>query len=58
MNVAAIPIGLCLIFAGTGTYLGRGHIFHRLPGLTDSQQGLLIAVLGVVCFALGVASVL
>jgi hypothetical protein len=45
-NLLGLIIGAVLVFVGTAGYLGNGKAVHRLPVLTDAQQGLLLAGCG------------
>lgn len=55
-RIFAIVIGALLAVVGTGIYRGKGKLVRRLPGLTDSQQGLAMAAAGAILLLWGVLS--
>jgi len=57
-KLPAIVIGVMLVVVGTGIYRGKGKVIHRFPGLTDSQQGLVLAVAGGIAIIWGVISLI
>jgi Protein of unknown function (DUF3185) len=54
--VVPVIVGVCLVIGGYGMYTGRAKVIRRFPGLTDSQQGLVLIVAGAVFMIWGIVS--
>ncbi len=44
------------MIAGYGAYSGRGKMIHRLPVLSQPQQGLVLAAAGAIAIVWGMVS--
>ena len=53
-----IIVGVCLVIGGSGMCTGRAKVIRRLPGLTDSQQGLVLIAAGAIAIVLGLVAYL